>query len=434
MSTYSLSHLSDATLERDLATLVTRDCATTATLLAHLAEFDARKLYLPAAYPSMYAYCVGKLHMSEDAAYKRIRAARAARRFPAVLAAVAHGRVNLSGVVLLAPHLTPENAEGILAAATHNTNTGIERMLAERFPRPDVPTQVQPLATSRGADQLAVRPVATNAGPSDGLSPGLLAPAELSAPGRMNVQVARTRVTPLAPERFALQVTIGQHTHDKLRYAQALLGHHVPASDVAAVLDRALDALIHQLEKRKFAATAKPRRGRRRGTANVRHIPAEVRRAVWERDGGQCTFVSETGQRCPARERLEFDHVHEVARGGEATISGIRLRCRAHNQYGAERTFGAEFMRHKRLAAAAARAAAKARAVAAARVAAKARAVAAAREQTAVAAAPAAHSEAAATAQAHEGDVVPWLRALGAPGSAPRPLETVSADHMTRLE
>ena len=60
--------------------------------------------------------------------------------------------------------------------------------------------------------------------------------------------------------------------------------------------------------------------------------------------------MSEAGRRCPARTRLEFDHVEEVARGGR-TLDGIRLRCRAHNQYTAERTFGIEFMRHKRAAA-----------------------------------------------------------------------------------
>jgi hypothetical protein len=45
---------------------------------------------------------------------------------------------------------------------------------------------------------------------------------------------------------------------------------------------------------------------------------------------------------------LEFDHVREVARGGDASVENIRLRCRAHNQYTAECTFGAGFMREKR--------------------------------------------------------------------------------------
>jgi hypothetical protein len=136
----------------------------------------------------------------------------------------------------------------------------------------------------------------------------------------------RAKVAPLAPQRFALQLTIGQALHDKLRYAQELLSHQVPAGDVAAVLERALDALIPELEKRKFAATGKPCHRPRRSNTGGRHIPAEVKRAVWERDGGRCTFVSETGRRCPARRLLEFDHVEEVARAGRASVAGIRLR------------------------------------------------------------------------------------------------------------
>ena len=155
-------------------------------------------------------------------------------------------------------------------------------------------------------------------------------------------------MAPLSPRRYALQLTMSQELHDKLRYAEQLLSHQIPAGDVAAVLERALDALISRLEKQKFAATRKPRPLAPRAPSGGRYIPAEVKRAVWERDCGRCTFVSESGKRCPARTLLEFDHIDEVARGGRATIGRIRLRCRAHNQYGAERTFGVEFMHHKR--------------------------------------------------------------------------------------
>jgi 5-methylcytosine-specific restriction endonuclease McrA len=156
-------------------------------------------------------------------------------------------------------------------------------------------------------------------------------------------------LAPLAPERYALQVTLAKATHDKLRRAQALLAHTVPSSDIAEVLDRALDALIERVEKRRHATTPKPRP--KRGSKNPRHIPAEVRRAIHERDGEQCTFVSAAGHRCTETRFLEYDHVHPVARGGRATIANTRLRCRAHNQYEAERTYGAGFMRQKRQAA-----------------------------------------------------------------------------------
>jgi hypothetical protein len=38
---------------------------------------------------------------------------------------------------------------------------------------------------------------------------------------------------------------------------------------------------------------------------------------------------------------LEFDHIEPVARGGHATTANLRLRCRAHNQYEADRIFAA---------------------------------------------------------------------------------------------
>ena len=159
-------------------------------------------------------------------------------------------------------------------------------------------------------------------------------------------------MTPLPARSYALQATIDPETHDYLRRAQELAGHEIPSGDVAQVLKLALKEFVTRREKRKFAATDRPRMPQPKVSQNPRHIPARVKRAVWRRDGGQCTFVSETGHRCEARTRLEFDHVLEVARGGEATVDGVRLLCRAHNQHAAERTFGTEFMRHKRAVAA----------------------------------------------------------------------------------
>lgn len=67
-----------------------------------------------------------------------------------------------------------------------------------------------------------------------------------------------------------------------------------------------------------------------------RHIPAEVKREVWLRDGGQCAFVARNGRRCSERGFLEFHHVEPYSAGGVATTNNIQLRCRAHNGYEAE--------------------------------------------------------------------------------------------------
>ncbi len=345
MRSYKLDHVGDAALLTALSALVTRDRVTTARLLAHIAEVDARRLYLPAGYPSMFAYCVEGLHLSEDATFKRIQVARTAREFPAVFAALADGRLHCTAVRLLAPHLSAANADELIAAATHRTRPEVELWLARRFPRAEA------LRLDDGVSALPRQPAPGQvAGPGPAPCPGLAprlepAPCPEPAPGQVP-----TRIAPSAPERYSLQVTISQATHDKLRYAQSLLGHSLPSGDVALVLDRALDSLIGDLEKRNFAVTAKPRPHPRPAlpARGARTIPAHVRRAVWERDRGQCTFVGNAGRPCGERMRLEFDHADPVARGGSSMAENIRLRCRAHNQFEAERAFGAEFMQGKR--------------------------------------------------------------------------------------
>jgi hypothetical protein len=124
VKTYSLAHVSDQALLRDLASVVAHERGATAVVLAHIAEVDRRKLHVPAGYPSMYLYCVHVLRLSEEAAFKRIHAARAARRFPAIFTALAAGRLHLSAVVMLAPHLTEGSACAALGAGPRNRGSG----------------------------------------------------------------------------------------------------------------------------------------------------------------------------------------------------------------------------------------------------------------------------------------------------------------------
>src|SRR5258708_8584426 len=142
-------------------------------------------------------------------------------------------------------------------------------------------------------------------------------------------------------------MTVPQEMYDRMGAAEELLGHELSRGDLASMFDRGLILLVADLKKRKFAATDKPSK-HRRATNSRRHIPAHVKRAVRERDGGQCTFVGDNGHRCEARGDLEYDHVDMVARGGRATIANTRLLCRAHNQLEAERKLGAGFMQEKR--------------------------------------------------------------------------------------
>jgi len=57
------------------------------------------------------------------------------------------GRLHLSGIAKLAPKLTEENAEMLLARATHQSKREIEKLVAEVAPKPDVPERTRKLRT-----------------------------------------------------------------------------------------------------------------------------------------------------------------------------------------------------------------------------------------------------------------------------------------------
>src|SRR5207249_2146915 len=126
-------------------------CAT-ARLIAALGELDHRKLFLGQGCSSLFTYCTQVLHLSEHAAYGRIEAARAARRFPVVLAYLENGAVTLTAVCLLASVLTPENHEELLAAARHKSKRDVEHLVAMTRPQADVSTYVRKLPTPKAQD------------------------------------------------------------------------------------------------------------------------------------------------------------------------------------------------------------------------------------------------------------------------------------------
>ena len=96
-------------------------------------------------------------------------------------------------------------------------------------------------------------------------------------------------MTPLSTESYAVQFTMSASAHEKLRYVQSPArtpGAH--PGDLAQVFERALDALIPQIEKQKLRGYVEPPPRRSRVSANPRRIPAHVKRAVWQRDEGRC--------------------------------------------------------------------------------------------------------------------------------------------------
>jgi HNH endonuclease len=341
----SFADLPDRDLLIEVRRLAQVERAATAALVASLAEVDARRLYLGEGCSSLFVYCTRLLHLSESAAYARIAAARAGRRFPIVLDLLVSGDVTLTTVCLLSSHLTDSNHRSVLDSASHKSKREVEQLVAAIHPRPDVASTIRVLPAQKAlaAPSRFERPPA---GPSVVDTQGVSVPAAppLTAQDPPAVAVAPPAparaavVAALAPARYKVQFTVSRETHDKLRHAQDLLRHSVPNGDPAEIFDRALTLLVEHLERTKLASVKRPRNPGIRVTES-RHIPSSVKREVWVRDGGRCTFEG-TEVRCGERGFLEFHHVIPYASGGAATAENIQLRCRAHNQHEAREVLG----------------------------------------------------------------------------------------------
>ncbi len=330
-----MAQLSSRELLARVKDLAAHEREATAVLIAHLAELDRRRLYLAEGYSSLFTYCTQVLHLSEHAAYRRIEAARVVRRLPVILERLADGSLNLTTVGLLAAHLTSENHRDLLDKVQYKRRRHVEELVAHLHPQPPVPPTVRKLPSPAVSGETQGAPAPSLDGP-----PPAAAPTPLAAPPTIAPPATRpTIVAPLAPQRYKVQFTASAEVYQKLRSAQELLRHQIPDGDLAAIMDRALTALLHDLARQKLAATDRPR-GSSGAAPGSRHIPAEVKRAVWLRDGGRCAFVGPSGRRCAERGFLEFHHVVPHSAGGEPTTDNVQLRCRAHNQYEVQLYFG----------------------------------------------------------------------------------------------
>src|SRR4030095_8020644 len=145
----SITRLSDAELSETILQLASDERAATVRLVAHLAEFDRRRLHLGLGFPSLFVYCCEVLRLADHETSNRIEVARAAQRFPAILEMLGAGQVSLTTARLLAPHLSDENHQQLLGAASGRSKRDVEELLARRAPRPDVPASVRKVPERR---------------------------------------------------------------------------------------------------------------------------------------------------------------------------------------------------------------------------------------------------------------------------------------------
>jgi hypothetical protein len=268
-----------------------------ADFLVALADFDRQRLWVQLGHASVFYYLHRDLKLSKGAAHYRNVAARLIQEFPEVIGPFREGKLCITTVVELARVITPENSAGVLPRFFYLSKQEAKAVAVEICPAAVVPR----------------REVVTK----------LVTELPRAAP----IQLDETPVS----KQFL----------DKLEAARKGQRHAQPGASTEKVLEAALDLLLAQQAKHRGAVEA-PRKVSRPTTSG--HIPAAVKRAIWSRDEGKCTWPVDSGGICGSTLRLEIDHVVPRGRGGPSTVENCRLACAMHNQLAARQVYGDDWM------------------------------------------------------------------------------------------
>jgi hypothetical protein len=308
---------------RRLADLLHRERGATADFLVALAEFDRQRLWVQLGHACLFDFLHRELGLSRGAAHYRKVAAHLVQRYPEMVEPLRDGKLCMTVVLEVARVITPENSAVVLPQFFHRSKQEAKAIAVEICPATVIPRREVVTEVSRPAKVQPVERVETH----------LFQGAAPSAPMKLE---------PLTPSLHRLHMTVSKQFIDKLEAARKGQGHAQPGASAEKVIEAALDLLLaHQAKRR--GEVKKPQQSPR-PAKNPGHIPAAVRRAVWTRDDGKCTWPIDSGGTCGSTLRLEIDHVVPRARGGPSTIDNCRLTCAMHNQLAARQAYGDDWM------------------------------------------------------------------------------------------
>ncbi len=332
-----------------LADLLRREHHAMADFLVVLADFDRRRLWLELGHASLFYFLHRELGLSKGAAHYRKTAAELVQRFPEIVEPLRDGRLCITSIVHLAKVLTPENRHETLPRFFHRSRREAMEIAAaikpaEAAPRREIVTAVRITASAAAAE--TVKPTISSPPVEPAVQPGELrltppAAAHASPPP---VLAKRDSVDPVTAELSRFHVTVSRRFLEKLEAARAALSHARPGATAEEIMEAGLDLVLARHAKRR-GLVAKPRKVRKEAPpAKSDYVPAHVKRAVWERDGGRCQWTVDGGGICGSTLRVEIDHVVPRAKGGLSTVENTRLACRVHNQYAARKVYGDDWM------------------------------------------------------------------------------------------
>lgn len=311
-----------------------------ADFISELAEFDRGRCWEELGYPSLFEFLVRELGLSRGNAFYRTKAVSLVQRFPEVLEALRDGKLCITSIAEVARVMTAENRAEVLPRFFHVSRQEARLVSAELSPRPAVPIrEVVTAAVSR--EQVAPLALSTPVHPLNSAAPNASEPARGVRP-----EPQREVNDPVTAEISRLHLTVTRDLLAKVEAARLALSHSNSGATVADILELGAETALTREAKRR-ALVARPRSQRpanQPASSDSDHVPAEIRREVWRRDGGCCQWKLASGGICGSKMRAQLDHIVPKGKGGQATIDNLRVLCERHNQYAARLAYGDELM------------------------------------------------------------------------------------------
>jgi hypothetical protein len=324
-------------LTNELLSLLRKEQGAMADFLLVLADFDRHERWRELGHTSLFYFLRRELGLSAGAAQYRKTAAELIQKFPEVEAALRSGKLCLSTAVDVAKVLTPENRAEVLPRFY-----GLSHREAELLTATVSPVEVPPARTVVTPVRASAPALLDTKGAERPTLPVAPEPTDLVRTSELLTPVKRDTVEPLNSEQSRFHVTVSRRFLEKLDAAKDALSHTKLGASAEEILEAGLDLLLDRHARRK-GLVAKPRETVR-ASKDDDYIPADVKRAVWNRAGERCEWTLESGERCGCTGQLEFDHVIPGARGGKSIVANVRLLCRGHNDLAARLVFGDAWM------------------------------------------------------------------------------------------
>ena len=375
-----IKKLSDQNLLFQTKYLVQKERNITIQVLRHLSEIESRKLHLKRGFASLFDYAVRDLGYSHSAAYRRIKVMKLCREVPEIVSKLKVGSLNLTTVSKVQSYfekqdkkakksqtefnLTNQEMDTIFVGDDENCKSN--NIIVECNPEKNLPATIKKNFLP-AEDCIITETKKQTKSDKSGLNLNQKLDLLEQVIGKSSRQTEKLlcemdseiyqikdKVRYLNKDQIEIKLTVNKNSYENLEILKSLLSHKSPNMSYGRLFQTLSELGLDKYDPRRKLKKQKeknlptkiknnfsPAAGRVRNNKEVssekiasRYIPTKIKRLVWTRDQGQCTYICpETKKKCGSKHFLQIDHIHPYSLGGSSKLNNLRLLCAGHNQY-----------------------------------------------------------------------------------------------------